>query len=84
MADKLEFEVSGFSGLKAQIREATLEYQALLASVDATPEAVQAAAAKVANLKDEFNDANDAVQAMTQQGRFAAFTKGLAAVSVGS
>lgn len=83
MAEKIEFDASGFSGLKAQIREANLEYQALLANVDATPEAIQAAAAKVAGLKDQVNDANDAIQAMTQQGRFQAFTKGLAAVSGG-
>jgi hypothetical protein len=83
MAEKIEFDASGFQSLKAQIREANLEYQALLANIDATPEAVAAAAAKVANLKDDFNDANDAVNALTQQGKFQALTKGLAAVSGG-
>lgn len=83
MAEKIEFEASGFQSLKAQIREANLAYQALLADINATPEAVSAAAAKVANLKDEFNDANDSVNALTQQGKFQALTKGLAAVSGG-
>ena len=83
MAEKIEFDATGFTSLKSQIREANLEYQALLANVDATPEAVQAAADKVAGLKDQFNDANDAVNALTQQGKFQALTKGLAAVSGG-
>jgi len=83
MAEKIEFDATGFQSLKAQIREANIEYQALLSNIDATPEAVAAAAAKVANLKDDFNDANDAVNALTQQGKFQALTKGLAAVSGG-
>jgi hypothetical protein len=83
MAEPIKFEATGFQSLKAQIREANLEYQALLSNIDATPEAVAAAATKVANLKDEFNDANDAVNALTQQGKFQALTKGLAAVSGG-
>ena len=83
MAEKIEFEASGFTSLKAQIREANIEYQALLASIDSTPESIAAAASKVANLKDQFNDANDAIGALTQQGKFQALTKGLAAVSGG-
>jgi len=83
MAEKIEFDASGFSSLKAQIREANIAYQALLANVGATPQAIQAAAAKVADLKDQFNDANDSVNALTQQGKFQALTKGLAAVSGG-
>ena len=83
MAEKIEFDATGFTSLKSQIREANLEYQALLANVEATPEAVQAAADRVAGLKDQFNDANDAVNALTQQGKFQALTKGLAAVSGG-
>ena len=83
MADEIKFEASGFSSLKAQIREATLEYQALLSSVDATPAAIEAAAAKVAELKDQFDDANDAVNALTGAGKIQAFTKGLGAISGG-
>jgi hypothetical protein len=83
MAEKIEFDASGFTSLKAQIREANIEYQALLSNVEATPEALQAAATKVADLKNQFDDANDAVNALTQTGKFAALTKGLAAVSGG-
>jgi hypothetical protein len=80
MAEKIEFEASGFQSLKAQIREANLAYQALLADVNATPAAINAAAQNVADLKDKFDDANDAVNAMTSAGRIQAFTKGLSSV----
>tara|TARA_R110000868_G_scaffold186841_2_gene429327 strand:+ start:146 stop:2146 length:2001 start_codon:yes stop_codon:yes gene_type:complete len=83
MAEKIEFEASGFQSLKAQIREANLAYQALLADVNSTPAAISAAASKVADLKDQFDDANDAVNALTGAGKFQAFTRGLAAVSGG-
>jgi len=83
MAEPIKFEATGFQSLKAQIREANLEYQALLSSIDATPEAISAAATKVADLKDRFDDANDAVNALTGAGKFQAFTRGLAAVSGG-
>jgi hypothetical protein len=80
MAEKIEFEASGFVSLKTQIREANLAYQALLADINATPAAIAAAAANVADLKDKFDDANDAVNAMTSAGRIQAFTKGLTSV----
>ena len=83
MAEKIEFEASGFVSLKAQIREANLAYQALLADVNATPAAISAAAAKVGDLKDKFDDANDAVNAMTSAGRIQAFTKGISALAGG-
>lgn len=80
---EINFNATGFSSLKAQIREATLEYQALLQNIEATPEALKAAAAKVADLKDSIDDANDAVQALTGAGKFQAFTKGLSSVAGG-
>ena len=83
MAEKIEFEASGFVSLKTQIREANLAYQALLADVNATPAAIAAAAAKVGDLKDKFDDANDAVNAMTSAGRIQAFTKGISALAGG-
>ena len=46
MAEKIEFEASGFVSLKTQIREANLAYQALLADINATPASVAAAAGK--------------------------------------
>jgi hypothetical protein len=83
MADDIKFEATGFQSLKAQIREANLAYQALLQDVNATPAAIQAAAAKVGELKDQFDDANDAVNAMTSAGRIQAFTKGISAIAGG-
>lgn len=83
MAEKIEFEASGFQSLKTQIREANLAYQALLADVNATPAAIAAAAQKVGDLKDKFDDANDAVNAMTSAGRIQAFTKGISALAGG-
>jgi hypothetical protein len=83
MAEKIEFEASGFVSLKAQIREANLAYQALLADVNSTPAAINAAAQKVGDLKDKFDDANDAVNAMTSAGRIQAFTKGISALAGG-
>ena len=41
---EIKFEATGFQSLKAQIREANLAYQALLADVNATPAAIAAAA----------------------------------------
>ena len=81
--DNINFEVTGFSSLKAQIREATIEYQKLLSDVDSTPEAISAAASRVAELKDKFDDANDAVNALTGAGKIQAFGKGLSAISGG-
>ena len=80
---EITFNATGFSSLKAQIREATLEYQALLQNIEATPEAVAAAASKVADLKDQIDDANDAVNALTGAGKIQAFTKGLSSVAGG-
>ena len=83
MAEDIKFEASGFVSLKTQIREANLAYQALLADVNATPAAIAAAAQKVGDLKDRFDDANDAVNAMTSAGRIQAFTKGISAIAGG-
>lgn len=84
MADEnIDIEVTGFQTLKAQIKEAQIEYQKLLADVNATPSAINAAAQKAADLKDKFDDANDSVNALTGAGKFQAVTKGLTALSGG-
>ena len=84
MADEnVNIEVTGFQSLKGQIKEAQIEYQKLLTDVNSTPAAVNAAAAKVADLKDRFDDANDAVNALTGAGKFQAVTKSLTALSGG-
>jgi hypothetical protein len=83
MAEQVPFEFTGFDSLRSQIREATLEYQKLLSDVNSTPQAIQAAASKVAELKDQFDDANDAVTALTGAGKIQAFGKGLTSISGG-
>lgn len=85
MADEnINIEVSGFQSLKAQIKEANLEYQKLLNDVNASPAAISAAAAKVGSLKDELGDAADSAKALgSAAGQFSAFTKGISAISGG-
>jgi len=84
MADEnIDIEVTGFQSLKSQIKEAQLEYQRLLADINSTPAAINAAAQKAADLKDKFDDANDSVNALTGAGKFQAVTKGLTALSGG-
>ena len=84
MADEnIDIEVTGFQSLKSQIKEAQVEYQKLLADVNATPGAVNAAAAKVGQLKETLADANETANAFTAQGKFQAVTKSIAAVSGG-
>ena len=84
MADEnIDIEVTGFQSLKSQIKEAQVEYQKLLNSVNATPAAINAAAAKVGQLKETLADANDTANAFTTQGKFQAVTKSLAAVAGG-
>jgi len=85
MADEnINIEVTGFQSLKAQIKEAQIEYQKLMADVNASPAAIAAAAAKVGTLKDELGDASESAKALgTTAGKFGAFTKGIASLSGG-
>jgi len=82
--DNLDLEVTGFETLRAQIKEATIEFQKLQASGTATASEIAAAAAKVGALKDELADAADTASALgTAAGKFGAITKGLGAVAGG-
>lgn len=82
--DNLNLEVTGFESLRAQIREATLEFQRLRDSGTATAAEIDAAAARVGKLKDEMGDAADTAAALgTAAGKFGAITKGLGAVAGG-
>ena len=82
--DNLDLEVTGFETLRAQIKEATIEFQKLQASGTATASEIAAAAAKVGALKDELADAADTASALgTAAGKFGAITKGLSAVAGG-
>lgn len=83
MAENIDIEVTGFTSLKTQIKEATLEYQRLLQTVGATPAAIDAAARKVGDLKEQLGDVNDTTNAFTNQGKFQAVTKSLGAVAGG-
>ena len=82
--DNLNLEVTGFESLRAQIREATIEFQRLRDSGTATAAEIDAAAARVGKLKDEMGDAADTAAALgTAAGKFGAITKGLGAVAGG-
>jgi hypothetical protein len=84
MAEKIEFEVSGFETLRAQIKEATIEMQKLAAAGKSGTEEYIKAAAKVGALKDELGDAADTAAALgTSAGKFGAVTKALSAVAGG-
>lgn len=85
MADEnINFEVTGFQNFKTQIREAQVEYQKLLADVNASPAAIAAAATKVGELKDQMGDAAASASALgTTAGKFGAITKGVASLSGG-
>jgi hypothetical protein len=87
MADEninIDIQVNGFTSMKAQIREAQLAYEALLQDINATPEAVAAAASKVGQLRDEFNDAKDSANALgSSAGKFQAVAKSLSVVAGG-
>ena len=84
MAEQIEIEIVGFTSLKAQIREATLEFQKLQSSGTATGAEIDKAAAKVGALKDEFADATETAKSLgTAAGKFGAVTKSLSVVAGG-
>jgi hypothetical protein len=57
-------------GLKQQLKEATKEAQALVASGDTSSKAYKEAAKRVAELKDELQDFNDEVKALDPGQKF--------------
>jgi hypothetical protein len=84
MAEIIDIEVTGFTSLKAQIKAAQIEYQQLLNSVNATPAAIEAAAAKVGQLKDALGDANDTAQALgSNEGKFNAIATAAGSIASG-
>ena len=78
-----QFNFSGFNTLKKDLREATELYQRMLQSGTATTAQIEEQARKVAELRDEIDDANEATAALTGAGRIQAFTRGLTAVAGG-
>jgi len=85
MSDSVDtqFNFSGFNTLKKDLKEATVLYQQMVASGQATAEQIQQQAARVAELRDQIDDTNDAVKAMTGAGQFQAFGRSISAVAGG-
>ena len=90
MAEKLTFdiEVNGnqdqaLGSLKKQLKEATLEVQALSEKFGATSEQAVNAAKKAAELKDRIGDSKALVDAFNPDTKFKAFSQTLGAVAGG-
>jgi len=83
MAEEIVLEVSGFTNLRAQLREANQEVQMLTQQFGSTSQQVQSAALRAAELKDQIDDARDAVSAFTGAGQFQAVGKAISGVAGG-
>lgn len=86
MAEKkvIEIEIQDNSKtLKQQYKEAVLEVQKLADAFGATSVEVQNASKRAAELKDQIEDVNDAIQAQKGEGAFIALGKSISAVANG-
>lgn len=86
MAEKkvIEIEIQDNSKtLKQQYKEAVLEVQKLADAFGATSIEVQNASKKAAELKDQIEDVNDAIQSQKGEGAFIALGKSVSAVANG-
>lgn len=86
MAEKkvIEIEIQDNSKtLKQQYKEAVLEVQKLADAFGATSIEVQNASKRAAELKDQIEDVNDAIQAQKGEGTFIALGKSISAVANG-
>lgn len=86
MAEKkvIEIEIQDNSKtLKQQYKEAVLEVQKLADAFGATSIEVQNASKKAAELKDQIEDVNDAIQSQKGEGAFIALGKSISAVANG-
>ena len=86
MAEKkvIEIEIQDNSKtLKQQYKEAVLEVQKLADAFGATSIEVQNASKRAAELKDQIEDVNDAIQAQKGEGAFIALGKSISAVANG-
>lgn len=86
MAEKrtIDLEIKDNSkSLKAQYKDAVLEVQKLADAFGATSVEVQQASKKAAELKDQIEDVNDAIQAQKGEGKFLALGKSITAVASG-
>ena len=86
MAEKkvIEIEIQDNSKtLKQQYKEAVLEVQKLAEAFGATSIEVQNASKRAAELKDQIEDVNDAIQSQKGEGAFIALGKSVSAVANG-
>jgi len=86
MAEKkvIEIEIQDNSKtLKQQYKEAVLEVQKLADAFGATSVEVQNASKRAAELKDQIEDVNDAIQSQKGEGAFIALGKSISAVASG-
>jgi hypothetical protein len=80
----IEIEVKDNSkSLKAQYKEAVQEVQKLAQAFGETSVEVQNAAKRAAELKDQIEDVNDAIQAQKGEGAFIALGKSISTVASG-
>lgn len=80
----IEIEIQDNSKtLKQQYKEAVLEVQKLADAFGATSIEVQNASKRAAELKDQIEDVNDAIQAQKGEGTFIALGKSLSSVASG-
>jgi len=83
MADNVGFKVEGFDSLRSQLREATMEAQKLAQQFGQfSPQALQAAQ-RVADLKDQIDDVNGSINALTGAGKIQAFGKAVGTIAGG-
>ena len=83
MAEQIEIEIVGFQSLRSQLKEANMEVQKMVSLFGEASPQVAAAAQKAAELKDQIDDANDAVSAFTGAGKFQAIGKAIQGVAGG-
>lgn len=86
MAEKkvIEIEIQDNSKtLKQQYKEAVLEVQKLAEAFGATSVEVQNASKRAAELKDQIEDVNDAIQSQKGEGAFIALGKSISSVASG-
>jgi hypothetical protein len=83
MADNVGFKVEGFDSLRSQLREATMEAQKLSQQFGQfSPQALEAAQ-KVADIKDQIDDVNGSINALTGAGKIQAFGKAVGTIAGG-
>lgn len=81
--ETIDIEIKGISNAKKELRDAVNNARDLALAFGATSKQATEAAEKAAALKDELDDANDAITSFKGGGAFTAVTKGLGSVAGG-